>query len=88
MTTAPDMPADNEQLADEAAPLDALLVDAALGPARRFLPDASTAKGSWWPDMAAWLGDRSGAEKPAPEELGGGGPRPLAGAPGTYVFDT
>ena len=44
MTTASDMPTDNEQLADEAAPLDALLVDAALGPARRFLPDASTAK--------------------------------------------
>jgi polyhydroxyalkanoate synthase len=31
-------------LADEAAPLDALLIDAALGPVRRFAPDASTAK--------------------------------------------
>ena len=31
-------------LADAAAPLDALLVDAALGPARRLLPDVSTAK--------------------------------------------
>lgn len=30
-------------LADTAAPLDALLVDAALGPVRRFLPDTSTA---------------------------------------------
>lgn len=34
---------DTTELADNAAPLDALLVDAALGPARRFLPDASTA---------------------------------------------
>jgi polyhydroxyalkanoate synthase subunit PhaC len=32
------------QLADNAAPLDVLLVDAALGPVRRFLPDMSTAK--------------------------------------------
>jgi polyhydroxyalkanoate synthase subunit PhaC len=32
------------ELADQAAPLDALLVDAALGPVRRFLPDLSTAR--------------------------------------------
>src|SRR3954469_20450252 len=30
--------------ADQAAPLDALLVDATLGPLRRFTPDASTAR--------------------------------------------
>src|SRR4029453_17412643 len=30
--------------ADSAAPLDVLLVDAALGPVRRFVPDISTAK--------------------------------------------
>ena len=43
MTTSltPDQAAD---LADQAAPLDALLVDAALGTARRFAPDLSTAK--------------------------------------------
>jgi polyhydroxyalkanoate synthase subunit PhaC len=43
MTTSltPDQAAD---LADQAAPLDALLVDAALGSARRFAPDLSTAK--------------------------------------------
>ncbi len=35
-----------------------------------------------------WLGDRCGKDKPAPEVLGGGGLRPLADAPGTYVFDT
>ena len=32
------------RLAESAAPLDALLVDAALGPVRRFVPDMSTAK--------------------------------------------
>lgn len=32
------------RLADNAAPLDVLLVDAAIGPLRRFVPDASTAK--------------------------------------------
>ena len=31
-------------LAESAAPLDVLLVDAALGPVRRFVPDMSTAK--------------------------------------------
>jgi len=37
MTTPPD-------LADQAAPLDVLLVDAALGPLRRFAPDMSTVR--------------------------------------------
>jgi polyhydroxyalkanoate synthase subunit PhaC len=37
-------PTDYEQLADDAAPLDALLVDAALGPLLRFAPNASTVK--------------------------------------------
>ena len=32
------------RLAESAAPLDALLVDAAVGPVRRFVPDLSTAK--------------------------------------------
>jgi polyhydroxyalkanoate synthase len=53
-----------------------------------WLKTADTEQGSWWPDMVTWLGERSGGEKPAPEELGGGGLRPLADAPGTYVFDT
>ena len=44
MTSTPDTPMDDTQLADEAAPLDALLVDAALGPLRRFAPDASTVR--------------------------------------------
>src|SRR6516164_273941 len=36
--------AGRERLADEAAPLDVLLVDAAADPLRRFTPDALTAK--------------------------------------------
>ena len=52
-----------------------------------WLKTAQSEQGSWWPDMLAWLGDRCGADKPAPAEPGGGGLRPLAAAPGTYVFD-
>ena len=36
--------ATTSRLAESAAPLDVLLVDAALGPVRRFVPDMSTAK--------------------------------------------
>jgi len=53
-----------------------------------WLKTAAAEHGTWWPDMLAWLGDRCGKDKPAPGELGGGGLRPLADAPGTYVFDT
>ena len=48
---------------------------------------AAPQQGSWWPDFAAWLAERCGAPTPAPTELGGGGLRPLADAPGTYVFE-
>ena len=48
---------------------------------------APTVKGSWWPDYAEWLRDRSGAEKPAPTHLGSSEFRPLEDAPGTYIFD-
>ncbi|MFE6921841.1 PHA/PHB synthase family protein [Nocardia sp. NPDC057663] len=47
---------------------------------------ATTVQGSWWPDYAAWLGDRSGQEKPSPAALGNADFRPLGGAPGTYVM--
>ena len=44
-STAPSVtPEEAAVLADQAAPLDALLIDAALGSARRFVPDMSTAK--------------------------------------------
>jgi polyhydroxyalkanoate synthase len=51
-----------------------------------FLAGATTKQGSWWEDWDAWLGERSGEERPAPAELGGGGLRPLGPAPGTYVL--
>jgi polyhydroxyalkanoate synthase len=56
--------------------------------AAAWLEGAETRRGSWWPDAVAWFGERCGPEKPAPQELGGGGLRPLDEAPGTYVFDT
>ncbi|MGY1835661.1 PHA/PHB synthase family protein [Blastococcus sp. SYSU DS0510] len=52
-----------------------------------WLRRAETVPGSWWPDYVAWLGERSGEEIPAPQQLGGNGLEPLADAPGTYVFD-
>ncbi len=40
IVTASITPDEAADLADQAAPLDALLIDAALGPVRRFAPDA------------------------------------------------
>ncbi|WP_346620316.1 alpha/beta fold hydrolase [Blastococcus montanus] len=54
---------------------------------QEWLRQAETVQGSWWPDYVAWLGERSGEEIPAPQQLGGNGLEPLADAPGTYVFD-
>jgi polyhydroxyalkanoate synthase len=53
-----------------------------------WLKSAETQQGSWWPDASAWLAERCGGPKPAPEQLGGGGLRPLVDAPGTYVLDS
>ncbi len=50
--------------------------------------DAPTEKGSWWPDFASWLGERSGEQKPAPTELGNQRFRVLEDAPGSYVLDS
>jgi len=44
MTTEPRTQPVSDDVADQAAPLDALLVEAALGPLRRFAPDGSTAR--------------------------------------------
>src|SRR5260221_8898669 len=44
MTSTAGTPDAAEELADQAAPLDALLVDAALGTLRRFVPDARAAR--------------------------------------------
>src|SRR5215203_3280185 len=51
----------------------------------KWLEQAETVQGSWWPDFMTWLGERSGDEVPAP--TGPGGMEELAPAPGTYVFD-
>jgi polyhydroxyalkanoate synthase len=42
--------------------------------------------GTWWEDWNAWLAERSGSMRPAPEGLGGHGFRPKGRAPGTYVL--
>jgi polyhydroxyalkanoate synthase subunit PhaC len=63
--------------------------DGAANPAdpRDWLAGAQTVPGSWWPDYASWLAERSGGEKQRPGELGGGRFRPDGPAPGTYVLD-
>jgi polyhydroxyalkanoate synthase len=52
----------------------------------KWLAQAETVKGSWWPDFMTWLGERSGEDIPPPSSLGGE-LEELAPAPGTYVFD-
>jgi polyhydroxyalkanoate synthase len=59
------MPAMPDELADTAAPLDVLLIDAALGPIRRFTPGASSAK------FAAGLARRPGTTARRLGALGG-----------------
>ena len=54
---------------------------------RDWLRHAESCRGSWWPDYAGWLAERSGEETAAPDELGGGRLAPLSDAPGTYVYD-
>jgi polyhydroxyalkanoate synthase subunit PhaC len=54
---------------------------------QEWLRRADNCHGSWWPDYAAWLAERCGEEKAAPDELGGGGLAPVCDAPGTYVYD-
>jgi polyhydroxyalkanoate synthase len=53
-----------------------------------WLKSAETRQGTWWTDASGWLAERCGGRRPAPQELGGGGLRPLIEAPGTYVFDS
>jgi len=54
--------------------------------AETWLREATQHKGTWWDDYVEWLGERSGAEKPARKRLGGKGYKPLDPAPGTYVL--
>jgi polyhydroxyalkanoate synthase subunit PhaC len=48
---------------------------------------ATTERGSWWPDYLRWLEERGGGEKARPRRLGAAGFRPTDPAPGTYVLD-
>jgi polyhydroxyalkanoate synthase len=52
-----------------------------------FLTEAPRKIGSWWPEWAAWLGERSGAPA-APPSMGAGVAdyAPRYDAPGTYVL--
>jgi poly[(R)-3-hydroxyalkanoate] polymerase subunit PhaC len=52
-----------------------------------WLAGATAEQGSWWPDFARWLGERSGAERPAPDSPGSPALPPIEPAPGSYVFD-
>jgi polyhydroxyalkanoate synthase subunit PhaC len=63
--------------------------DSADNPAdpREWLAAAQTVRGSWWPDYASWLAERSGGEKKRPATLGGSGFCADGRAPGSYVLD-
>ena len=50
-----------------------------------WLEQAEKKRDSWWPDFAAWLGERSGTKKEAPSSLGGAGMAAIEPAPGSYV---
>jgi len=51
-----------------------------------WFDSAEQHRDSWWPDFMAWLGERGGKKKPAPDSLGGAGMLPMEPAPGTYVM--
>ena len=55
--------------------------------ADEWLKTARSQTGSWWPDYANWLAERSSEEKEAPALLGTPSFPALEAAPGTYVFD-
>jgi polyhydroxyalkanoate synthase subunit PhaC len=52
-----------------------------------WLDQASTERGSWWPDYVHWLQEHSGGNKARPRRLGAAGFRPADPAPGTYALD-
>ena len=53
----------------------------------RWQRDAAMHEGSWWPAWAAWLAERSTAERVLPPEMGAAekGHPVLMDAPGRYV---
>ena len=52
-----------------------------------WLKAAEVHQGSWWTDLGRWLDEHTGAQRPAPTELGSHRLSVLAEAPGTYVLD-
>jgi len=54
---------------------------------RDWLAEAVTVPGSWWPDYASWLAERSGVQQKRPGRLGRKQFPPMDPAPGTYVLD-
>lgn len=56
------------------------------GSADDWMAAAELRDGSWWTPWAGWLKKRSGMEKAAPSRMGNTKYKPLAEAPGEYVF--
>jgi polyhydroxyalkanoate synthase len=52
----------------------------------QWLSQATERPGTWWEHWADWMTERSGAEKPAPKELGSPRHPAMDPAPGKYVF--
>jgi polyhydroxyalkanoate synthase len=52
-----------------------------------WIAGAAKHPGSWWDDHVAWLGERSGEQVPAPQQLGSDRYSPTGRAPGTYVLE-
>ncbi len=53
----------------------------------KWLAGTQKRAGSWWEDWRDWLGQRSGEQKAAPQELGNEQYQPGTPAPGSYVFE-
>jgi polyhydroxyalkanoate synthase len=56
------------------------------GDADAWLATAEKRPGSWWEDWNAWLAERSGPMREAPQRVGSREFRPKGRAPGTYVL--
>ena len=64
------------------------VADAVAASPEAWRAGAAEHNGSWWPDYLRWLEPRSGERKPKPKSLGSKEHKPIAGAPGTYVFES
>jgi polyhydroxyalkanoate synthase len=54
--------------------------------AEAWLEGAPKRRGTWWTDSDAWLAERSGPTRPAPQSLGNDDFKAGGSAPGTYVL--